>query len=74
MDALRIAAFSYKNKGGNPAGVVIGSEMPTELESPLFCTRDGSRVLRSCHHSQRCSKTSSRDKEYPETGKSCKVL
>ena len=32
MDALRIAAFSYKNKGGNPAGVVIGSEMPTEKE------------------------------------------
>ena len=32
MDALRIAAFSYKNKGGNPAGVVICSEMPTEKE------------------------------------------
>ena len=32
MDALRIAAFSYKNKGGNPAGVVIGSEMPSEKE------------------------------------------
>jgi PhzF family phenazine biosynthesis protein len=30
MDALRIAAFSYKNKGGNPAGVVISSEMPSE--------------------------------------------
>ncbi len=32
MDALRIAAFSYKNKGGNPAGVVISNEMPTEKE------------------------------------------
>jgi len=32
MDALRIAAFSYNNKGGNPAGVVICSEMPTEKE------------------------------------------
>jgi PhzF family phenazine biosynthesis protein len=32
MDTLRIAAFSYKNKGGNPAGVVISGEMPTEKE------------------------------------------
>ena len=32
MDALRIAAFSYNNQGGNPAGVVIGSKMPTENE------------------------------------------
>lgn len=32
MDALRIAAFSYNNKGGNPAGVVICNEMPTEKE------------------------------------------
>jgi PhzF family phenazine biosynthesis protein len=32
MDALRLAAFSFNNKGGNPAGVVISSEMPTEKE------------------------------------------
>jgi PhzF family phenazine biosynthesis protein len=32
MDALRIAAFSYNNEGGNPAGVVIGNKMPTEKE------------------------------------------
>jgi predicted PhzF superfamily epimerase YddE/YHI9 len=32
MEALRIAAFSYKDEGGNPAGVVIDSEMPTEKE------------------------------------------
>ena len=32
MDAQRISAFSYNNKGGNPAGVVIGSELPTEKE------------------------------------------
>ncbi|MTI31991.1 PhzF family phenazine biosynthesis protein [Xanthovirga aplysinae] len=28
----RIAAFSDNNKGGNPAGVVIGNEMPVEKE------------------------------------------
>jgi len=32
MEIQRIAAFSYHNQGGNPAGVVIGSEMPTEDE------------------------------------------
>jgi PhzF family phenazine biosynthesis protein len=32
MDAQRISAFSYNNKGGNPAGVVIGNEMLTEKE------------------------------------------
>lgn len=32
MDALRIAAFSDNNKGGNPAGVVICDEIPTENE------------------------------------------
>ena len=32
MEIQRIAAFSYNNKGGNPAGVVICSEMPTENE------------------------------------------
>jgi PhzF family phenazine biosynthesis protein len=32
MAVLRIAAFSYNNEGGNPAGVVIGNEMPTEKE------------------------------------------
>ncbi|MHB0967924.1 MAG: PhzF family phenazine biosynthesis protein [Bellilinea sp.] len=32
MDIKRIAAFSYNNKGGNPAGVAICSEMPTEKE------------------------------------------
>ena len=32
MDIIRIAAFSYNNKGGNPAGVAICSEMPTEKE------------------------------------------
>ncbi|HWT98723.1 MAG TPA: PhzF family phenazine biosynthesis protein, partial [Terriglobales bacterium] len=28
MDILRIAAFSDGDVGGNPAGVVIGAEMP----------------------------------------------
>jgi PhzF family phenazine biosynthesis protein len=32
MDIQKIAAFSYNNKGGNPAGVVICDEMPTEKE------------------------------------------
>lgn len=32
MEIVRIAAFSYNNRGGNPAGVVISSEMPTESE------------------------------------------
>jgi PhzF family phenazine biosynthesis protein len=32
MDIQRIAAFSYNNKGGNPAGVIICNEMPTEKE------------------------------------------
>jgi len=32
MPALRIAAFSHNNQGGNPAGVVIGDELPTETE------------------------------------------
>jgi len=32
MNALRIAAFSHNNRGGNPAGVVVCSEMPTEKE------------------------------------------
>jgi len=32
MDVLRIAAFSLNNEGGNPAGVVICDEMPTEKE------------------------------------------
>ena len=32
MDIIRIAAFSYNNQGGNPAGVAICSEMPTEKE------------------------------------------
>jgi PhzF family phenazine biosynthesis protein len=30
MEVLRIAAFSHNNQGGNPAGVVICNEMPTE--------------------------------------------
>ena len=30
MEVLRIAAFSHDNQGGNPAGVVICNEMPTE--------------------------------------------
>jgi PhzF family phenazine biosynthesis protein len=32
MDALRIAAFSYNKKGGNPAGVVFSNEMPSEKD------------------------------------------
>lgn len=32
MDIQRIAAFSHNNKGGNPAGVVICSAMPTDIE------------------------------------------
>ena len=32
LDIQRIAAFSHNNKGGNPAGVVICSEMPTEKD------------------------------------------
>ena len=30
MDIQKIAAFSYNQKGGNPAGVVISQEMPPE--------------------------------------------
>ncbi len=30
MEVRRIAAFSHNNQGGNPAGVVICSKMPTE--------------------------------------------
>lgn len=32
MNILKIAAFAYNNKGGNPAGVVICDEMPAEKE------------------------------------------
>lgn len=32
MDILRIAAFSHNNRGGNPAGVVICDEMPSEKQ------------------------------------------
>jgi PhzF family phenazine biosynthesis protein len=32
MNVLKISAFAYDNKGGNPAGVVICDEMPTEKE------------------------------------------
>ena len=32
MEVLRIAAFSHNNQGGNPAGVVICNEMPTETK------------------------------------------
>ncbi|TIQ53947.1 PhzF family phenazine biosynthesis protein, partial [Mesorhizobium sp.] len=32
MDVLRIAAFSDGNKGGNPAGVVIGDALPDAAE------------------------------------------
>lgn len=32
MEILRIAAFSYDNKGGNPAGVAFCDKMPAEKE------------------------------------------
>ncbi len=32
MNVLKIAAFAYGNKGGNPAGVVFCDKMPTEKE------------------------------------------
>lgn len=32
MDLLKIAAFANNGKGGNPAGVVIGAEMPSEQQ------------------------------------------
>jgi PhzF family phenazine biosynthesis protein len=32
MEVQRIAAFSHNNQGGNPAGVVICNEMPTETK------------------------------------------
>jgi len=32
MDIIRMAAFSRNNEGGNPAGVVICNEMPSEQE------------------------------------------
>ena len=32
MNVLKIAAFSYKGKGGNPAGVVFCDTMPTAEE------------------------------------------
>jgi PhzF family phenazine biosynthesis protein len=41
MDVLRIAAFSYNNSGGNPAGVVIGGEMPSEEEMLATAKRVG---------------------------------
>ena len=30
MEVRKLAAFSHNNQGGNPAGVVICNEMPTE--------------------------------------------
>jgi PhzF family phenazine biosynthesis protein len=30
MNILKIAAFSHNNEGGNPAGVVLGDEMPAD--------------------------------------------
>jgi len=32
MNIHRISAFSYNNLGGNPAGVVICNEFPSEIE------------------------------------------
>jgi len=32
MEVIRIAAFSLNNEGGNPAGVVVGDDMPTDEE------------------------------------------
>jgi hypothetical protein len=32
MNVLRIAAFSDGDAGGNPAGVLIGDELPTDSE------------------------------------------
>jgi len=37
----RIAAFAFGNTGGNPAGVVIGDEMPAELEMQSIAKRVG---------------------------------
>ncbi len=41
MNVLRIAAFSYNGRGGNPAGVVMGGEMPTEEEMLQAAKRIG---------------------------------
>jgi len=41
VTVLRIAAFAYGNTGGNPAGVVIGDEMPAELEMQSIAKRIG---------------------------------
>jgi PhzF family phenazine biosynthesis protein len=32
MDILKLAAFSYQDGGGNPAGVVFSDQMPSEEE------------------------------------------
>jgi len=32
MNILKIAAFSYKGEGGNPAGVVFSDQMPAAEE------------------------------------------
>ena len=45
MDILRIAAFSYNNKGGNPAGVKICSEMPTENEMLKIAKQVGESAI-----------------------------
>lgn len=41
MELLRIAAFSYYNQGGNPAGVMICGEMPAEDEMQIIAKEVG---------------------------------
>jgi len=41
MEVLRIAAFSHNNQGGNPAGVVVCNEMPTETKMLQTAKRVG---------------------------------
>ena len=41
MTVLRIAAFAFGDTGGNPAGVVIGDEMPTDTKMQRIAERVG---------------------------------
>ena len=38
MHVVKLAAFSDGDTGGNPAGVVVASELPSEEEMPVSYT------------------------------------
>lgn len=41
MNILKIAAFTDRNKGGNPAGVWIGDKLPSDLEMQSIAAKIG---------------------------------